>query len=451
MPVNSLGSAKFQETIKLLDIEGPVRWPHRQSMDQAMNNKVPGGIFVNQNQIPKSTPKRTTFQIFASCFGAGLLLLVSACSSDNGSSGSGGSNTAQSLTTPPKAAFDANTYNMTKVVCDSTPAISPAHGLLGRLYYQPAGAPALTQVSQIEGIYTQSEQSLFFNDVNVPTRLFTAGFTTASGDLVKNDTGTTLIENFGLVMTSQFQLASGDTGGTYEFALLSDDGATFEMQDASGVWQTVINDDALHPTKMGCSFDSSVPTVQLAPGMIYNLRIHYFQGPRYEIANTLMWRKVDAASGSTRDALCGQSGNYLFFNPDQNSAPEAAYTALLSRGWSVMPAADFYLPTSDLSVVHAFNPCYLTDSPQISGAHVIADANGTVTVTWTTDRPATGQLVIKDASGSSLAISVSDNLLTTDHSVTLSNLPTGISAFAQVISYSSTQGMAMSAPIPITL
>ena len=379
-----------------------------------------------------------------------LFFAASGCSNLTGGDSSSGSSANLSLGLG-KASFDANAYSLSKVVCDGSSAVSPQHGLMALLYYKPAGGPDITRLDQLETVYTVSEQHLFFNNIDVPTRLFQTGFMTATGDTVKDDQAQTLIENFGLVFKTQFELSPSETSGAYEFSLLSDDGAMLEVQDASGTWQPLINDDGVHPTSMSCSADSANPVLQIDAGKAYAFRLRYFQGPRYHIANVLMWRKVPNPAVNHRDASCGSSGNNYFFDPDHGSVALAPYAALLARGWSVVPAADFYLPTADLSQAQNFNPCFTADSPQITNAQILSAGNGQVTVQWTTDRPATSQAIVKKSNGDLVASSVSDNVLRTEHVVTVANLPAGVSLEVQVVSYSENQGLAMSSGIGFTL
>src|SRR5690606_18921964 len=78
------------------------------------------------------------------------------------------------------------------------------------------------------------------------------------------------------------------------------------------------------------------------------LKLRYFQGPRHHIALQLLWRPV----GGPVETHCGRQGNYLFFNPDDDSAPTSTYQQLLARGWQVVPPEAFRIPDDEVT-----NPC----------------------------------------------------------------------------------------------
>ncbi len=68
------------------------------------------------------------------------------------------------------------------------------------------------------------------------------------------------------------------TDGVYEFKLIADDGANLYIAN-----QKVIDNDGLHPVQ------EKTGSAALAIGDV-NIRVSYFQGPRFDIALELMWK-----------------------------------------------------------------------------------------------------------------------------------------------------------------
>jgi hypothetical protein len=149
----------------------------------------------------------------------------------------------------------------------------------------------------------------------------------------------------------------------------------------------------------------------------------------------LTW--LDGRNGSSFSNL-GWSGNALSFSiavaagarnlramlPIQASS--GPLTSLVANG---MPVA--YTTQTIKGMAYAFFPAnagnyvanYSADgtAPAISGVTATTHANGTVTVAWTTDEPATSRVDYGTSAGS-LTSNASDPLLVTSHSVLLTNL-----------------------------
>ncbi|MGE4108352.1 MAG: hypothetical protein AB7F66_14190 [Bacteriovoracia bacterium] len=237
------------------------------------------------------------------------------------------------------------------VVCDPLgPGSSPlsnGHGMKASLRYLSDSMPQYQYVAEhlehgilVEGV------DIYFNNLFVPTRMFDSGFETLAGGVLKNNHDDTLFEWFSLNINSYLRLRMEDAPGNYEFALLADDGAVLSGDFGLGYEQLVVN-DGTHPTRMGCG----AHPVALDHNSNIPITIDYFQGPRYHIALTMLWRRHQP---NATEPLCGASGNSLFFDPAQsingNYAPQAAYNALLSRGWTPVPAENLYLGEDS-------NPC----------------------------------------------------------------------------------------------
>ena len=333
--------------------------------------------------------------------------------------------------------FDVNKYALNKVVCDPLGGGTPVaydQGLHAQLFSLKSGAPVPHNVGQMVGAGALSTQDLFFSQIFVPTRLFNEGFPTQTGGLIQNDAGQTLIEYFGLRFEGGLRLGDQEDEGDYELALLSDDGAILSVSTpgAESGFTTVVQNDGDHPTQMGCG-----QTLTMTHGSQFNLRLDYYQGPRYHIALIPMWRKVSA--GGASEPLCGQSGNALFFDYNNHSAPLPAYSDLLARGWKPLTQDNFRIPDSA-----SYNPCATGTVPVISSFQAAATGEGYAHVTWTTDIPSTTQVLYTDLATSIETMTTANNLLTTAHSVFVP-MAYGHSYNMQGVSISADLGKSLSA------
>lgn len=352
-----------------------------------------------------------------------------------GCNGSGGSN---GMATSP---FDVNKYAVNKTVCNPMgnggSNTEPTEGLEATLYYLSADQPRYTDVESMINNGHQSDKNLFFSQLYIPTRLFTEGFPLQSGGTIADDAGNELIEYFALRFTGVLHLGPNEAEGDYQLGMLSDDGSIWSLSSSeTGTdYSIVLNNDGTHPTQMGCG-----PIVHMTQNTRLAMKIDYYQGPRYHIALVPMWRRVN--SSTPNDPLCGQNGNSLFFDYNNNSAPEPAFNQLLSRGWYPLAVANFSI-TADTS----YNPCTNGTAPVISGISFQSnmDIGPYYIVNWTTDIPATDQVLYTDSATGVQTLTVSDNILKTSHSVQITVQP-GHSYSVQVVSISADLGKAISAP-----
>lgn len=219
-------------------------------------------------------------------------------------------------------------------------------GLQGKLYYLTDNMPRFTTVED----YTRAIDTgttVFLNDVNVPTRMFDRGFPTADGSLLMAN-GKILVEWFELYLETQIQLTGADADGSYQFAMIADDGATMELMGVNGFKRHVDN-DGTHSSRLACA----TSPVLMDHAVRLPARIKYYQGPRTEIALMLLWRTVPSASSVPAEPLCGATGQDKFFNYFNNpSTPNQAYLDLLSRGWKPLQPGNFVLPGQN-----RVNPC----------------------------------------------------------------------------------------------
>ncbi|MBC7396515.1 MAG: hypothetical protein H7333_03650 [Bdellovibrionales bacterium] len=192
---------------------------------------------------------------------------------------------------------------------------------------------------------TKSAADFFFKNLYVPTRAFSQGFTLSDGKTLLKADGTPLIEYFSFKFKSELRLPKGSTAKKMQFALVADDGANLLVQNpVTKVWSTSVGNDGVHGTIMKCS----VSGVDLNADTSVPIEVQYFQGPRYHIALTLLWREWKD-DGS--DAQCNRGGNSYFFDSSTvPSTPTAAWTDVLSR-WQVVPADSFTIGSDEV------NPC----------------------------------------------------------------------------------------------
>jgi hypothetical protein len=236
-------------------------------------------------------------------------------------------------------------------------------------------------------------------------------------------------------------LGPNDPEGTYEFALLSDDGAIWKIKPGDGGYQVAVDNDGDHPTQMGCSTFRMNMTHRTQALM----QLDYYQGPRYHISIIPMWRLVTAGQQSP-DPLCGQQGNNFFFDPNHGSVALQPYNDLLARGWKPLAAANYALPEGAL-----FNPCEGGDAPTISNFTVQDNGGGSVTAHWTTDLQSTTQLRYVDMGTGVDLLTIADNLLSTNHTVTVTGLVPGHQYLFQGVSITRDYGKALSSAITLNL
>lgn len=190
-----------------------------------------------------------------------------------------------------------------------------------------------------------------------PTREFTQGFIPSGSDTpVTKDNGELLDEFFSLRFETVLKLPEGYPAGYYELSILSDDGIALYIDN-----ERIIDSDGDHPTRMGCVAGATGTNrgIYMSPETQKSVELLYYQGPRMHIALVAMWRYLGETEADAqlvaRDSSCGLQGNNTFFNPSNNSQPQAAYLALINPErvdrWEPIPESAFYLPGNQT------NPC----------------------------------------------------------------------------------------------
>lgn len=332
--------------------------------------------------------------------------------------------------------YDLNLYPMTKTVCDpfgGGGAQNPTQGLKASLFYLPVNSAPLSSAQDYIDQAVRSSQTLFFSDLNVPTRMFTEGFATQSSQTVKDDAGNLLIENFGLKFETTLRLRPDQEEGEYEIATLADDGAIVKAK-INNQWVTIIQNDGVHMTRMGCG----ISTLHMSRDSGIPLEITYYQGPRYHIAKVLMWRKANGSS----EGECGKEGNYYFFNPDEDSLAQQPYLGLLSRGWEPISTDNFFVPAAS-----SYNPCVQGTAPVISGLRLLEVMSNDAVLSWSTDIPASSQLLVTNLATGAQFVTESNNLLSTSHRVQVGGLEAGTEYKVQALSISADLGKTLSSEL----
>ncbi len=239
-------------------------------------------------------------------------------------------------------------------ICDPFGGKGPVdaqHGIQGSIYSLSPEQPRYTSAIDYPTYGHISESILYLNDIYVPNRSWSNGFVTSNSVEIKDPSGELLIEWFGLRLQSNIRLNPENTAGKYEFALLSDDGATFKSVSVDGSKKLLVDNDGIHPDRYGCPIEG----VDLDHNSSLKFELDWYQGPRYHISLILLWRPVSdkqADTNSPADPYCGYYGTNLFFDSTQvPSAPQAGWRYLMDQDWKPVPAENFYLNDTDT------NPC----------------------------------------------------------------------------------------------
>ena len=340
--------------------------------------------------------------------------------------------------------MNVNLYPTTKTICDpmgdAAPDMRSNLGLKADLFWLKDSQPRTEKVADLISQGVKSDSSLFFSQLNLPTRMFDKGFNNGAGLPLLDDQNNRLIEYFALHFKTVLHLAPDQPEGLYEFALLSDDGAVMRIRDDGGVYRTAIDNDGLHPTRLGCGshvVDMKRDTEKL-------MELDYQQGPRYHISLILLMRKIASVDGnaSKTEPACGQEGNELWFDPNNNSEPKKPYLDLVARGWTPLTKENYGLPNEAI-----FNPCKDGVTPKITGFEIAEKFSQGFVLRWHTNIPSTDQVVITDLVTQSQITTTSDNVLRLDHQVIVTGLKPNTQYGLQALSISDTYGQGMTTAI----
>ncbi|QDK46749.1 hypothetical protein DOM22_17095 [Bdellovibrio sp. ZAP7] len=237
-------------------------------------------------------------------------------------------------------------FTAKKIVCDpfSASGISCRQGWKGNIFYFPGTTSGWTSLAKYFSEGVDAGVILYMSKIFVPVRTFSNGFPTTDGELVKKkaaDGGANLVEWFALRLGTILKLGASDSAGYYQFALISDDGSKLYVAPAAGgAYATIIDNDNAHSATMKCSTSA----IYMDSKSRMPAKIEYFQGPRYHIAVTLMYRKVSSASPAV-SAPCGAVDSNFYGSIDNTSGDYTGskYQSALDDGWKPMSTDNFLL------------------------------------------------------------------------------------------------------------
>ncbi len=340
---------------------------------------------------------------------------------------------------------DINRYPAHKMVCDPfavdpVPTTTYENGIKAELFYREKGQERFYKTTDYFEKSTKSDKTVFLADVNVPTRIFTDGFTTPTGNTLTTNGGDKLVEYFALKMKTNIILTDEDEAGEYELALLSDDGANLTIKGAdTGSDEILIANDGDHGTKLGCA----TRTIRFRKNVMLPVEISYYQGPLYNIANVLVWRKATEAG---KDSSCNKIGNRLFFDYRNKSEPQPEFTGMQSRGWKILKPGNFIVAKDK----GEYNPCVPATPPVISNFEVGEVILQSVSFQWSTDLPATAQVLLTNTKTGQETLTDSDNSLRTQHTISIDGLEAGTTYKVKAISVGADLGRAQSGELQFT-
>jgi hypothetical protein len=201
-------------------------------------------------------------------------------------------------------------------------------------------------VNAIQAKATKLNTELVVSSLNVPTTNFVNGFALGGGTFLKDANQNLLTEYFSFHLTTTLQLQASDAVGNYQLAMITDDGAVLGLT-TSGNSSVLINADGSHASRLDCATQA----VNLSHTVSQPLVLDYYQGPRYYFALTMLWRPLPAnpVASDFADTQCGQYGDTMYWDATNAAvAPVAqpAWSNLLTRGWKVIPAANFALSSA---------------------------------------------------------------------------------------------------------
>jgi hypothetical protein len=192
---------------------------------------------------------------------------------------------------------------------------------------------------------------------------------------------------------------------------------------------------------MGCS----TRYLDLTPQNEIPLKIFYYQGPRYHIANVLMWRHVPDVTLNKASLECNKQGTKYFFDAENGSKPLAAYDRVLKEGFKPISQNNFKIPD-----FVGYNPCVQGVAPVISAFAVLEIQNISVSIKWETDILATSQVKLTEVSTGEVTITNSDGLARKNHVIKIDNLKPNTKYKVQALSISLDLGKSLSPEIEVT-
>ena len=127
-----------------------------------------------------------------------------------------------------------------------------------------------------------------------------------------------------------------------------------------------------------------------------------------------MMRRVTDAT--LPEPNCGLQGNDLYFDAENNSAPQPAYNAMLTRGWKAINPDNWGIPGADTG---SFNPCAEGEAITLTNLSVDVSNPDQIKVNWITDKDSTSQVIFENVRTGNKVTVNGGRELTKNHEVIL--------------------------------
>jgi hypothetical protein len=161
---------------------------------------------------------------------------------------------------------------------------------------------------------TVVNDSFLVDQIDTPARSYLQGVPHLEHEmLIDPRTNNELNEYYSISYNGYIHTDSLSYQGTYQIALLSDDGVVLSIDG-----NKVINNPTDHAPTFNCAQD----VITFEAGKPVSLKLDYYQGPRSLVANSLMWRKIDPSNVVSK-TLCEKKMR--------------STSQLEANGWEVIP------------------------------------------------------------------------------------------------------------------
>lgn len=232
-----------------------------------------------------------------------------------------------------------------------------------------------------EDLLSEVSEKLCMKQLNLPRTRFNQGFQYSNGEALRVPIGEDesedqelLIEWFGMSLEANLKLAEGEAPGLYQLAVLSDDGSRVILHslDEAGRFSEKILvggrvQESVHAPRLACAPQENL--LRIEKETRHHIQVEYFQGPRTEIALTLLWRRVPEGQETNeaylQDPLCGQTRG--FFEDFDGTRSEEFKAFFEQGGWEVIPPKNLELrdPANNPCVQERASPEKKEDSEKI--------------------------------------------------------------------------------------
>lgn len=195
------------------------------------------------------------------------------------------------------------------------PAVNAKLSILNAEYYRKTKYNRKITSYLDPEMSTIIRESFLVDQIDVEPRRYDEGVLHLEGEsIIDPRNNDELNEYYSISYNGYIRGISESYSGTYQIGILSDDGVILNI----GGENLISRINAQAPR-----FNCASETIEVTAGELLELELHYFQGPRTNVANTLMWRKINDPSELDTSA-CDHYKNDLNY--------------LESTGWEVIPA-----------------------------------------------------------------------------------------------------------------